>query len=99
MSLILCGHQGAGKTTIAKAISEKHQYEFIDTDELILSASEADSVRFSNLKPSLKSISIRLPESMIEKFKVLANKRDIPYQSLIKIFLSESLDRELHKAP
>jgi len=60
--------------------------------------SAADIARFSNLKPSLKSISIRLPESMIEKFKVLANKRDIPYQSLIKMCLSDSLDRELHKS-
>jgi predicted DNA binding CopG/RHH family protein len=48
-----------------------------------------------NLKPSLKTISLRLPESMIEELKLLANKRDIPYQSLLKMFLAERIDREL----
>lgn len=42
---------------------------------------------FPELKPSVKTISLRLPESMLEWLKVLANKRDIPYQSLLKIFL------------
>jgi len=49
------------------------------------------------LKPTTRSISIRLPESMIEELKVLANKRDVPYQSLLKIFLSERIDTELHQ--
>lgn len=48
-----------------------------------------------NLKPSLKTISLRLPESMIEELKLLANKRDIPYQSLLKMFLAERINREL----
>jgi predicted DNA binding CopG/RHH family protein len=48
-----------------------------------------------NLKPSLRTISLRLPESMIEELKLLANKRDIPYQSLLKMFLAERLDKEL----
>jgi predicted DNA binding CopG/RHH family protein len=48
-----------------------------------------------NLKPSLKTISLRLPESMIEELKLLANKRDIPYQSLLKMFLAERIDKEL----
>ena len=46
------------------------------------------------LKPSLKTISLRLPVSMIEDLKVLANRRDVPYQSLLKIFLAERLTRE-----
>ena len=49
-----------------------------------------------NLKPSTKKISLRLPESMIDELKLLANKRDVPYQSLLKIFLSEKIDQELH---
>ena len=49
----------------------------------------------SKLKPSLRSISIRLPESMIEELKLLANKRDIPYQSLLKMFLAEKIWHEL----
>jgi predicted DNA binding CopG/RHH family protein len=50
---------------------------------------------FPNLKPSLKTISLRLPELMIEELKLLANKKDVPYQSLIKIFIAERLDREM----
>ncbi len=48
-----------------------------------------------NLKPSLKSISLRLPESMIDELKLLANKKDVPYQSLLKIFLAEKIREEL----
>lgn len=59
--------------------------------------SEAEEVVFSTLKPTTKTISIRLPESMIEELKLLANKRDVPYQSLLKIFLSERIDSELHQ--
>lgn len=47
-----------------------------------------------HLKPSLKTISLRLPVSMIEDLKVLANQRDVPYQSLLKVFLAERLARE-----
>jgi predicted DNA binding CopG/RHH family protein len=46
------------------------------------------------LKPSLKTISLRLPVSMIEDLKVLANRRDVPYQSLLKVFLAERLASE-----
>jgi predicted DNA binding CopG/RHH family protein len=58
--------------------------------------SEAEEAVFSRLKPSTRTISIRLPESMLEELKLLANKRDVPYQSLLKIFLSERIDSELH---
>lgn len=47
-----------------------------------------------HLKPSLKTISLRLPVSMIEDLKLLANRRDIPYQSLLKVFLAERLAKE-----
>jgi len=56
---------------------------------------KARKVVLPNLKPSVKTISIRLPEMMLEELKVLANKRDIPYQSLLKIFLAERLKDEL----
>jgi predicted DNA binding CopG/RHH family protein len=58
--------------------------------------SDAENVVMPKLKPSTRSISIRLPESMIEELKVIANKRDVPYQSLLKIFISERIDAELH---
>ena len=56
---------------------------------------KAAKITFSNLKPSVKKISLRLPETMIEELKLLANKRDVPYQSLLKIFLAERIEKEL----
>lgn len=51
-------------------------------------------VVLADLKPSLKTISLRLPETMIKELKLLAHKRDVPYQSLLKIFLSEKIREE-----
>jgi predicted DNA binding CopG/RHH family protein len=51
------------------------------------------------LKPTLKTISLRLPISMIEDLKILANRRDVPYQSLLKVFLAERLARERPRQP
>lgn len=51
-----------------------------------------------NLKPSTKTISLRLPEHMIEDLKALANKQDVPYQSLLKMYLAERLDQELRSS-
>ena len=59
--------------------------------------SKAERAVFPNLKPSLKTISLRVPESMLAELKSLANKRDVPYQSLMKIFLSERIDEERRK--
>jgi predicted DNA binding CopG/RHH family protein len=67
--------------------AEHDSTEFIDWPA-------AQKRRFSNLKPSLCTISLRLPVSMIEDLKVLANSRDVPYQSLLKIFLAERLEKE-----
>lgn len=52
----------------------------------------AERVRFPNLKPSTKAISLRLPVDLLERIKVAANERDVPYQSLIKVWLSEKTD-------
>jgi len=56
---------------------------------------KSEKTVLSNLKPSVKTISLRLPKSMLEEIKLLANKRDVPYQSLMKIFLSERIQKEL----
>lgn len=56
--------------------------------------SKARSVVLGNLKPSTKTISLRLPESMLDELKLLANRRDVPYQSLLKVFLAERLAAE-----
>ena len=86
------------KKKIPKFSSEAEERKFWlqnDSSEY-LDWSEAEEVLFSKLKPSTRKISIRLPESMIEELKLLANKRDVPYQSLLKIFLSERINTELN---
>jgi predicted DNA binding CopG/RHH family protein len=59
--------------------------------------SKAQITFFPNLKPSSRTISIRLPESLLESIKVLANRQDVPYQSMLKILLAEKV-RELFNA-
>jgi predicted DNA binding CopG/RHH family protein len=55
----------------------------------------ARRVTLPNLKPSTRTISLRLPELLLEEIKLLANKRDVPYQSLLKLFLAERIEEEL----
>jgi predicted DNA binding CopG/RHH family protein len=56
---------------------------------------KAKRVTLANLRPSTKTISVRLPESMLDDLKLLANRHDVPYQSLLKIFLAERIEKEL----
>jgi predicted DNA binding CopG/RHH family protein len=49
---------------------------------------------FPDLKPSTETISLRLPAGLLAELKILANKRDVPYQSLMKVFLAERVARE-----
>ncbi len=55
--------------------------------------SQAKASRLPNLKPSTKTISLRLPVALLERIKIEANKRDVPYQSLIKAWLAEDVDK------
>lgn len=57
--------------------------------------SKADKVIFPNLKPTTESISLRLPSFLLTRIKQLANEKDVPYQSLMKVFLSERVKKEL----
>ena len=78
---------------IPQFTSEDEEREFWakhDTTDYF-DASKMVKATFPNLKPSTRTISIRLPEALIEQLKVLANKQDIPYQSLVKIYLSEKV--------
>ncbi|TFG91106.1 MAG: hypothetical protein E4H16_00425 [Candidatus Atribacteria bacterium] len=59
--------------------------------------SEAEVVALPKLKPSTKTISLRLPESMLDEIRTIANKHDVPYQSFIKIILKEKIEEELKK--
>jgi predicted DNA binding CopG/RHH family protein len=54
----------------------------------------AERVLFPNLKPSTRAISLRLPESLLDALRQLANERDIPYQSLIKMILQERIEQD-----
>lgn len=56
--------------------------------------SRAKRAVFPNLKPSTATISLRLPQGMLDEIKTLANQRDVPYQSLVKVFLSERIAAE-----
>jgi predicted DNA binding CopG/RHH family protein len=56
--------------------------------------SKAQRARMPNLKMSTTAISLRLPQGLLERIKVAANKRDVPYQSLIKVWLAEKVDAE-----
>ncbi len=60
--------------------------------------SQARRAVFPNLKPTTRAISLRLPESMLDELRQMANERDVPYQSLIKVFLRERMDQE-YRAP
>ena len=78
--------------------SEKAEREFWqenDSTEYV-DWSKASHADFPNLKPSTKTISLRLPEPLLNEIKVVANKNDVPYQSLMKIMLAEKL-QEMHK--
>ena len=77
--------------------TEDEEREFWSTHDSTeyVDYSKAKKVLLPGLKPSTRSISIRLPESLIEKLKVLANERDVPYQSLLKILLAEKVKEEL----
>ena len=86
------------KKIIPSFVTEDEEREFwskSDSAEYI-DWSQSKRMVLPNLKPSTKKISLRLPEIMIEELKVLANKRDIPYQSLLKIYLSEKIRQEFH---
>ena len=74
--------------------SEAEERDFWETHDSTdyLDWSKARRVRFPNLKPSTKAISLRLPLSLLEDIKIQANKRDVPYQSLIKVWLAEKLE-------
>jgi predicted DNA binding CopG/RHH family protein len=82
---------------IPKFKNETEEQEFWANADSVdyIDWSKAKKTVLPNLKPSLKTISLRLPEIMLEELKLLANKRDVPYQSLIKIILSERIEKEI----
>ena len=74
--------------------SESEERAFWETHDSVehVDWSSAEKVRLPNLKPTSTSISLRIPNGMLERIKLAANKRDVPYQSLIKTWLAEKLE-------
>jgi predicted DNA binding CopG/RHH family protein len=75
----------------ASEADERQFWETHDSTDYV-DWSKAQRVRLPNLKPSSAAISLRLPVPLLERIKIAANKRDVPYQSLIKTWLTEKLD-------
>ncbi len=85
------------KDIIPRHKEEDREREFWATHDSTeyIDWNDGEKLILPNLKPSLKTISLRVPESLIEELKLLANKKDIPYQSLLKVFLVERVEKEL----
>ncbi len=86
------------KKDIPKFDNEDQEREFWSSNDstAYIDWSSGERLILPNLKPSVKTISLRLPETLLNELKFLANKKDVPYQSLLKMFLSERVQRELN---
>jgi predicted DNA binding CopG/RHH family protein len=84
---------------IPKFQTEDEEREFWATHDVVdyFDWDNAFDGSFPNLKPSTTTISLRLPQALLDDLKALANERDVPYQSLMKIFLAERVARERHR--
>lgn len=80
--------------------NEAEEFDFWSTHDLTdyFDTQKGEQVIFSNLRLSTNSISLRLPEWLLASLKQMANKRDVPYQSLMKMFLVERVEQELRSA-
>jgi len=82
--------------TVPKFRSEAEERAFWESHDTAdyFDLSKAQRVRLPNLKLSTTAISLRLPQGLLDRIKIAANKRDVPYQSLIKVWLAEKVDAE-----
>jgi predicted DNA binding CopG/RHH family protein len=76
----------------ASEAAEREFWEKTDSSSYV-DWSQAKPVRFTKLKPSTTAISIRLPTDLLDRIKTSANRQDVPYQSLIKLWLAEKMER------
>jgi len=79
--------------TFASEEEERHYWEANDSAPHI-DWSRAERGRLPNLKPSTQAISLRLPLALLDRIRIAANERDVPYQSLIKIWLAQKVDED-----
>jgi len=89
-------HRGKKLKAVPIFRSEAEERTFWETHDTTdyLDWSQARVAVFPNLRPSTQTISLRVPAGLLADLKVLANKRDVPYQSLMKVFLAERVVRE-----
>jgi predicted DNA binding CopG/RHH family protein len=82
--------------TVPKFRNEPEERAFWESHDTAdyFDLSKAQRARFPNLKLSTTAISLRLPQGLLDRIKIAANKRDVPYQSLIKVWLAERIDAE-----
>ena len=87
------------KKRIPRFSSETEEHEFWVREDSAdyVDWTKAKRVVLPDLKPSVRTISLRLPELLLAELRVLANKRDVPYQSLLKMYLAERVEQELHE--
>lgn len=85
---------------IPKLANEDHEREFWEHEDSteFINWDDAEIISFPKLKPSTHTISLRLPEGMLNQIRQIANKQDVPYQSFIKMILKERIDREFKKS-
>jgi predicted DNA binding CopG/RHH family protein len=88
----------SNRKSVPRFSSEDEEREFWathDSTEYVDWSRAERNPAFPHLKPSTRMVSIRLPESLIAALKTLANKKDVPYQSLVKMFLAEKVKEEI----
>ena len=78
-------------------VEEREFWQSHDSADFVDWSQAKSDIVFPNLKPSTKTISLRLPESLLHRLKVMANEQDVPYQSLIKILLNEKVEEKNHR--
>jgi predicted DNA binding CopG/RHH family protein len=89
------------RKTLPRFRSENEEREFWATHDSTnyFDYSDAREVIFPKLRPSTATISLRLPQGLLDDLRVLANQRDVPYQSLLKVYLAERVAEERRGKP
>ncbi len=80
------------KIPVFKSLTEENKFWETHDSSKFIPWQKAKLASFPNLKPSTKTISLRLPEDLLNEIKILANKEDIPYQSLMKMLLANGVN-------
>jgi predicted DNA binding CopG/RHH family protein len=86
------------RTPVFETEDEERQFWATHDSTEYVDWSKARVVRFPNLRPSSTAISVRLPDTLLTELKLLANERDVPYQSLLKIYLADRVKAERERA-